>query len=109
MFGFAGVFDGFAGAFIFGGMAARRERLSGRREKISSGREGEIWGKLVEIGVVRMTGGAHARNGRDARRRRARSVPSPTVGAGAGLPMFYWAPNLPGTFDSHSPPYYYVR
>jgi hypothetical protein len=58
---FSATASGFARAFFFGGMVARflhRGSWMGAEIGAAGGR-GEIWGKLVGIGVVWMIGGAH--------------------------------------------------
>jgi hypothetical protein len=57
------------------------ERRAGENER---GREGEIWGKVVGFGVVRMAGGAHARNP-TCRETLACPISALSVGADAGL------------------------
>jgi hypothetical protein len=85
-FSFDATARGFAGAFFFGDMATRvlrRENWMGAEDGAVGGR-GEIWGKLVEIGVVWMIGGAHALNS-DVAEAPVRPFDAPRKVAGIGL------------------------
>jgi hypothetical protein len=55
---------------------------------MSGGREGEIWGKVVGFGVVRMTGRAQARNPTWCEAS-ACPIRALSVGADAGLPALF--------------------